>query len=163
MSQLKVPVVAHNVEVTLNIGLGKALAWGGYKSTEHFVPSSTLVDQLNLPHRVYRVIDMLKPFVVGAYETHDQLYPRAPIEWEVPKGSITYRVISTDDQEPTLAVRFKAVSREIIGQVFQLAEQLKQDCIAVWVHNNVNGGRGQLIGRYNYVWGEFKNEYFIHV
>ncbi|QGF20138.1 structural protein [Acinetobacter phage vB_AbaP_PMK34] len=62
-----------------------------------------------------------------------------------------------------MVVQFEAVGREIIGQVFALAEELKQDAIAVWIHNDVNGGIGQLIGRYNYVWGEFNADYFAHI
>lgn len=153
-----------NVTVTLNIGLNASLNWGGYKacSAVHS-PVSTLVDVLDAPHRIARVIEAVKSI---AYN------PKCGSAWAVQSScgidyghderDVKYKIVQSKT-EATLVVQFEAVGRDIVGQVFGLADMFKQDCIALWIHNDTNGGIGQLIGRYNYVWGEFNNDYFIHI
>lgn len=148
---LKVPSINPNVTVTLNIGLNGSIAWGKYKheNYEHS-PVTNLVDILDTPHRVARILERLQEISTARYTDNHE--------------AIKFRVAQSDT-EATLVVQFEATAREIIGQVFALAEWLKQDCIAVWIHNPNGGGQGQLIGRYNYVWagGYFNPEYFIHL
>lgn len=132
--------------VTLNIGLASSLNWGGYKSHGLSVlhkGQPNLVDILEAPYKYAKLLERVRELSID---------PDA-VQWSVVQSG----------SEPTLVVKFKAVSRDIVGQAFALSEELKQDCVALWIHNDVNGGIGQLIGRYNYVWGEFKSEYFIHI
>lgn len=163
---LKVTPVNPNVTVTLNIGLAASLNWGGYKAhTAQHGPVLTLVDVLDAPHRIARIVEMVKQY---AYSPSNYGHNPAPINaYGIDYGHeddrvVKYKIVESGT-EPTLVVQFEAVGRHVIGQVFDLAERLKQDAIAVWIHNDTNGGIGQLIGRYNYVWGEFKDEYFIHI
>lgn len=144
MTGLIVPVVHPNIQVTLNIGLGTSIAWGNYKRADaNHYPVLSLVDILDTPYRIARILERIQDITTDL-------------------DSVRYRTVQSNS-EMTLVVQFDAVGRELMGQVFTLAERLQQDCIAVWVHNQVNGGFGQLIGRYNYVWGAFNPEYFIHL
>lgn len=162
---LIVPKINRNVTVTLNIGLGSSIAWGKYKkaNAKHGEVKS-LVDILDQPYRIARILERVKQL---AYNPHDQrdyaLCSPIGISDDF-SANIKWRVVQSDS-EMTLVIKFEAEARFIIGQVFSLAEELKQDCIAVWIHNDVNGGIGQLIGRYNYVWsgGYFNPEYFIQL
>lgn len=162
---LKVPTTNPNVTVTLNIGLNGSIAWGKYKheNYEHS-PVTNLVDILDTPHRVARILERLQQIAYNpSIAAHmRQSYGYAHVDADLPE--IKFRVAQSST-EATLVVQFEANAREIIGQVFALAEWLKQDCIAVWIHNPNGGGQGQLIGRYNYVWagGYFNPEYFIHL
>lgn len=143
---LAVPNVPNIVTVTLNIGLGGSIAWGKYKrDNANHGTVNNLVDVLDAPYRVARILDDVKDIALVS-----------------DKYSIKYRVVESNS-ELTLVVQFNASSRTIIGNCWNLSEKLRQDCIAVWIHNNVNGGCGQLIGRYNYVWGHFDPQYFIHL
>jgi hypothetical protein len=163
---LIVPKINPNVTVTLNIGLAKSLNWGGYKAQEaNHGKVQTLVDVLDAPHRIARIIEDIRDL---AYHPHNH-YPQPCQPYGIDYGhddvrEVKYKVVQSGT-EATLVVQFEAVARDIIGQVFALSEKYKQDCIAVWLHNDVNGGIGQLIGRYNYVWsgGYFNPEYFIHL
>lgn len=141
---LHVPTIKTTVRCTLNIGLGSAVAYGKYKSVnfEHG-PHLTLTDILETPYKAAHIIDK----IVNMGTT-------------VEPETLRYKVCQSDT-EATLVVEFTAIAREIIGQVFYLSDILAQDCIAVWLHNDVNGGIGQLIGRYNYVWRKFDTKYFI--
>ncbi|HCH8419237.1 TPA: hypothetical protein NNR24_004459 [Salmonella enterica] len=155
-----------NVLVTLNIGLTSSLNWGGYKAhTAKHGEVLTLVDVLDVPHRIARIVERVKQITYSPNNYHKAGYPLQP--YGIDYGheddrQVKFKLVESGT-EPTLVVQFEAVGREIIGQVFALAEELKQDAIAVWIHNDVNGGIGQLIGRYNYVWGEFNEEYFVHI
>lgn len=161
---LIVPKINPNVTVTLNIGLGGSIAWGKYKkaNAEHG-DIKTLVDILDTPHRIARIIERVQHIAYCPNRVYD---PNAygMVNDIVDGVDIKYRIVQSDS-EATLVVKFEAVARDIIGHVFNLSEALKQDCIAVWIHNDTNGGIGQLIGRYNYVWsgGYFNPEYFIHL
>lgn len=161
MTQLIVPKTNPNVLVTLNIGLNGSIAWGKYKheNYEHGQVRN-LVDILDTPYRVARILEQIRNI---AYRVYSQPHNPYGIH-DQDEPNIQYRVVQSET-EATLVVQFEANAREIIGQVFYLAEFLKQDCIAVWIHNDTNGGIGQLIGRYNYVWsgGYFNPEYFIHL
>lgn len=161
---LIVPKINPNVTVTLNIGLAQSLNWGGYKAQDaNHGEVQTLVDVLDAPHRIARIIEDVRDL---AYLPHYHVQQCQPygIDYGYDVREVKYKVVQSDT-EATLVVQFEAVARDIIGQVFNLAEKYKQDCIAVWIHNDVNGGIGQLIGRYNYVWsgGYFNPEYFIHL
>lgn len=165
---LIVPKINPNVTVTLNIGLATSLNWGGYKAQDsNHGKVQTLVDVLDAPHRIARIIEDVRdlayhPAVYNSYLQQCQPYG---IDYgHDDMREVKYKVVQSGT-EATLVVQFEAVARDIIGQVFALAEKYKQDCIAVWIHNDVNGGIGQLIGRYNYVWsgGYFNPEYFIHL
>lgn len=155
-----------NVTVTLNIGLNASLNWGGYKAhiAQHGTVN-TLVDVLDAPHRIARIIEAVKHLT---YNPNCGSSCGVPINtYGIDYGNddgrdIKYKIVQSET-EATLVVQFEAVGRDIVGQVFGLANVFKQDCIALWIHNDVNSGIGQLIGRYNYVWGDFKNEYFIHI
>lgn len=161
------PKINPNVLVTLNIGLASSLNWGGYKAqTAQHSTVSTLADILDAPHRIARVIEHVR---------HLAYNPNAGSSWGQPVAQgidyghddgreVKYKIVQSET-EATLVVQFEAVGREIIGQCFALADHFKQDCIAVWIHNadGDRTGTGQLIGRYNYVWGEFNNDYFIHL
>lgn len=157
--QLVVPKTNPNVLVTLNIGLNGGIAWGKYKH-ENYEHGSvrTLVDILDTPYRVARILEQVK----GMAYQQQHFFCGSPVTQYEP--DIRYRVAQSNT-EATLVVQFEGVARDVISQVFALAEFLKQDCIAVWIHNDTNGGIGQLIGRYNYVWdgGYFNPEYFIHL
>lgn len=161
MTQLIVPKTNPNVLVTLNIGLNGSIAWGKYKheNYEHGQVRN-LVDILDTPYRVARILEQIRCI---AYRQYPQPHNPYGIH-DHDEPNVQYRVAQSQT-EATLVVQFEANAREIIGQVFALAEFLKQDCIAVWIHNDTNGGIGQLIGRYNYVWsgGYFNPEYFIHL
>lgn len=163
---LIVPKVNPNVTVTLNIGLGESIAWGKYKkeNAEHG-PVCSLVDILDTPHRIARILERVQSMAYNPH--HGHLQPCQP--YGIDYGNhvlpnVSWRTVQVG-AEMTLVVKFEAVARDIIGQVFYLAEELKQDCIAVWIHNDTNGGIGQLIGRYNYVWsgGYFNPDYFVHL
>lgn len=159
---LIVPKINPNVTVTLNIGLAKSLNWGGYKAQEaNHGKVQTLVDVLDAPHRIARIIEDVRDLAYNPHSHHCQPYG---IDYGHDAREVKYKVVQSGT-EATLVVQFEAVARDIIGQVFSLSEKYKQDCIAVWIHNDVNGGIGQLIGRYNYVWsgGYFNPEYFIHL
>lgn len=163
---LTVPKTNPNITVTLNIGLAESLNWGGYKSHDaNHGKVQTLVDVLDAPHRIARIIEDVRDL---AYNPNGQAYYQQcqpyGIDYGHDNSEVKYKVVQSGT-EATLVVQFEAVARDIIGQVFALAEKYKQDCIAVWLHNDVNGGIGQLIGRYNYVWsgGYFNSEYFIHL
>lgn len=165
---LKVTPVNPNVTVTLNIGLAASLNWGGYKAhTAQHGPVLSLVDVLDAPHRIARIVEMVRQYAYSPSNFNSYCAPQPLQSYGIDYGhvddrEVRYKIVQSDS-EPTLVVQFEAVGRHIIGQVFDLAERLKQDAIAVWIHNDTNGGIGQLIGRYNYVWGEFKDEYFIHI
>ena len=131
------------VEVTLNIGLADSLNWGGYKNHHRGVIVPNLVDILQAPYKYALVLEKVRKLSID-------------------EDAVAYS-IAQSGTEQTLVVHFKAISRDIVGQVWALSEELKQDCIALWIHNDVNGGCGQLIGRYNYVWSDFKREYFIQL
>lgn len=165
---LIVPKVNPNVTVTLNIGLGESIAWGKYKkeNAEHG-PVQSLVDILDTPHRVARILERIQGMAYNPNHHHGPHLPHN--SYGIDYGhhvlpNVNWRTVQVGN-EMTLVVKFEAVARDIIGQVFYLAEELKQDCIAVWIHNDTNGGIGQLIGRYNYVWsgGYFNPEYFVHL
>lgn len=162
---LIVPKVNRNVTVTLNIGLGDSIAWGKYKKSnaEHGAVK-TLVDILDTPYRIARVLERVKQLTYNPKDQRDYALCSPIGIHDDFSADIKWRTVQSHD-EMTLVVKFEAEARFIIGQVFSLAEELKQDCIAVWIHNDVNGGIGQLIGRYNYVWsgGYFNPEYFIQL
>lgn len=140
---LKIPNVNTTASVTLNIGLNGSIAFGKYKhENAEQSPVLTIADVLNAPYKAACIIDKLGFLNVG--------------------DDLQYRVAQSNS-EATLVVKLQADTRNIIAQVFELSELLQQDCIAVWIHNDNNGGKGQLIGRYHYVWGEFNPEYFIHL
>lgn len=161
---LKIAKTNPNILVTLNIGLNKSLNWGGYKSQESSHSKvQSLVDVLDVPHRIARIIESIRELTYVPFNPyHNQPYGIDYGHHDI--REVKYKVVKSNT-EATLVVQFEAVARDIIGQVFALAELYKQDCIAVWLHNDVNGGIGQLIGRYNYVWsgGYFNPEYFIHL
>lgn len=162
---LNVPKINPNVTVTLNIGLSESLNWGGYKAQEaNHGKVQTLVDVLDAPHRIARIIEDVRDLAYNPYGQHTNSCQSYGIDYGHDSREVKYKVVQSAT-EATLVVQFEAVAREIIGQVFALAEKYHQDCIAVWLHNDVNGGVGQLIGRYNYVWsgGYFNPEYFIHL
>lgn len=163
---LIVPKINPNVTVTLNIGLAASLNWGGYKAqAASHGKVQTLVDVMDAPHRIARIIEDVRGL---AYNPNGQAFYQQCQPYGIDYGhdtrEVKYKVVQSGT-EATLVVQFEAVARDIIGQVFALSEKYKQDCIAVWIHNDVNGGIGQLIGRYNYVWsgGYFNPEYFIHL
>lgn len=162
---LIVPKVNLNVTVTLNIGLGGSIAWGKYKkaNAEHG-EVKTLVDILDTPYRIARILERVKQLAYTPRSQRDVMCAPYGAILDDHDVDIKWRTVQSDN-EMTLVVKFEAEARFIIGQVFSLAEELKQDCIAVWIHNDVNGGIGQLIGRYNYVWsgGYFNPEYFIQL
>lgn len=58
--------------------------------------------------------------------------------------------------EPTLVAKFSQPARANLGDVYKLAEELGQDCIAVLDYD----GRGSLVGPYHEAWGEFNPAYF---
>uniref|UniRef100_A0AAU8KUX3 Uncharacterized protein n=2 Tax=unclassified bacterial viruses TaxID=12333 RepID=A0AAU8KUX3_9VIRU len=157
-----------NVLVTLNIGLASSLNWGGYKAhTAKHGEVLTLIDVLDAPHRIARIVEMVRNITFSPSGYTNQPCPYQLQPYGIDYGheddrQVKFKLVESGT-EPTLVVQFEAVGREIIGQVFALAEELKQDAIAVWIHNDVNGGIGQLIGRYNYVWGDFNEEYFVHI
>lgn len=136
------PVIPEHVEVTLNIGLSDSIALGKYKHINHHDGKVlTLVDILNTPYRVADVLARIKHLS------------------DVP---LNYKVVQSNT-EATLVVKYVGKARNVISDAFKLSDDLQQDCIAVWIHNPVNGGVGQLIGRYNYVWGAFNPAYFVHI
>ena len=58
--------------------------------------------------------------------------------------------------EPTLVARFSQPARANLGDVYKLAEELGQDCIAVLDYD----GTGYLVGPRAKEWGEFNPAYF---
>lgn len=145
-NMLHVPNVPNSSTVTLNIGLGGSIAWGKYKQDNaNHGTLNNLVNVLDAPYRVARILEWLGTIALGT-----------------DASSIKYRIVESNS-ELTLVVQLDVASRTMMGDFWKLSETLRQDCIAVWVHNSVNGGIGQLIGRYNFVWGYFNPEYFIHL
>lgn len=143
---LHVPNVPHAATVTLNIGLGGSIAWGKYKQyNANHGALNNLVNVLDAPYRVAKILDDVQDIAL----VND-------------RDSIQYRIVESNS-ELTLVVKFNAMTRTIMGDVWKLSDKLQQDCIAVWVHNDDNGGCGQLVGRYNFVWGYFNPEFFIHL
>ena len=140
---LVVPRIDCRATVTLNIGLGGSIAWGKYKqqNSKHG-EVLTFVDRMNAPYKVASIIEQVALLSIDDH--------------------VLYRIVQSNT-ETTVVVKFTADIRTIHGKVFQLSEDLKQDCIAMYVHNDVNGGKGCLLGRYSYVWGVFKDEYFIQL
>lgn len=138
---LSTPVISNEARVTLNIGLGGSTAYGKYKKLNlEYSPQRNLVDILNAPYKVATVLEQVRD-VLGVEE-------------------FTYTVAQSSS-EATLVIELTCDVRKVLGNAFALSEVLAQDCIAVWVHNDINGGVGQLMGRYHYVWGEFNKDYFI--
>lgn len=144
---LHVPTIPNIATVTLNIGLGNSIAWGKYKQDNaNHGTLNNLVNVLDAPYRVARILEKVSTIALGQDDY-----------------SMKYRVVESNS-ELTLVVQLKASTRTMMGKFWELSEHLRQDCIAVWVHNDTpNGGIGQLIGRYNFVWGYFNPEYFIHL
>lgn len=140
---LHVPKINNVVDVTLNIGLSSSLNWGGYKNHGRTNVVPNLVDILNTPYKYAMVLEKVR-------------------ELSLDRDQVAYSVAQSGT-EATLIVKFRALSSNIVGQVWGLSESLRQDCIALWIHNDVNGGCGQLIGRYNYIWGHFNADYFMHL
>lgn len=140
---LVIPKIDECVTVTLNIGLNGSSAWGKYKQAnfEHG-DILTFIDRMNAPYKVASIIEQ-----VAKLSTDDR---------------VLYRIVQSKT-EATVVVKFNANLHTIHSAVCTLSDSLKQDCIAMYVHNDTNGGKGCLLGRYNYVWGEFNDDYFIHL
>lgn len=82
----------------------------------------------------------------------------------VPAWNITDVKLVQSDSEPTLVIilessyLWNAYSlRTLRGLVFTLADNLEQDCIALW---NGYEDKGTLIGSNTESWGEFNPKYF---
>ena len=71
------------------------------------------------------------------------------------------------DTEPTLVVDARTDSAVMIpfnASVWQIADALSQDCIAVYIPNtNKPAAEGMLIGPRAAAWGEFNPAYFIDI
>lgn len=160
---LKVPNVNPNVTVTLNIGLDDSIAWGKYKheNNEHTSVKS-IVDILEVPHKIARIIEQIQGMAYKC-DLHHAVNQHYGYSLDVVETPVVHFRVAQSDTEATLVVQYEAVARDAIAQVFALADWLKQDCIAVYIHNPSGGGKGQLIGRYNYVWGEYDDKYFMHL
>lgn len=147
MENLIMPKMATLTDITLNIGLGGSSAYRKYKrpNAEH-IACPDLLEAIKRPYKIVAILDHVKSVLC------------------LKDDSVLKYSISQSESEATLVVHITNVDLWSVDRyVSTLSDVLEQDCIALWVHNDTSeGGYGKLLGRYNYVWGEFNPDYFIH-